>query len=611
MNNFTYTFELDEGVLDRTYAEYLKDDVLRKRINDPDNYKLFLGLFVICHSGGYLEGNKDAQAQFTAFEKAQRSNPLRFYAPNSQEQLDFINSEEYSVYGMIAPNRVGKTTSAYIREIIRSIPCDPKWELFSEKVGIKHHEFRGPVKGAVATYDWGKMEDPIWVDIIHKWTPDVQLGKYGRTYKGRNKKHMPSWGKDKSIRLKCGTTIGFFTYEQDQGTFEGGAYDWWLWDEQGNESKFVGANRGLDTTDGEHAFSLTPHKVKGRPDTGAGSWIHKMFDGNVKKGHNVGQWRDTIFDVPDWIFKEKKKAEKVEQWETEPLRNDDQKVLAEGRARLYGEWHRTAGLVFDEFDPNIHVIEPLWDRPPKNFTLYRGIDHGITNPTACIWGAVDEDANIFIYRDYFSRGKTIHKNVEKIVEVSGNRLKYLGLHEDNNTGVVVKQYEEIYEEEYIARQALDSRSFSLPSSDVGRTHGWIYKQAGLRSVAKASGKHYDHWIPLLKHYLTRDPERENPVTHDKNAPQIYIFNNCTNLIREIKAWAWDDKETDRENPKEKPVDKDNHGITGLGYMIQIPMRYLGDIFHHGKRVHRDPDDYWRDPNLPRGRKPVDTGYRSI
>lgn len=58
-----------------------------------------------------------------------------------------------------------------------------------------------------------------------------------------------------------------------------------------------------------------------------------------------------------------------------------------------GSFDVSAGQIYDEFNHEIHTIEP-WSIPTA-WPRFRAIDHGQNNPTACIWGAIDFDGNIF------------------------------------------------------------------------------------------------------------------------------------------------------------------------------------------------------------------------
>ena len=139
-------------------------------------------------------------------------------------------------------------------------------------------------------------------------------------------------------------------------------------------------------------------------------------------------------------------------------------------------------------------------------------------------------------------------------------------------------YEEVYRREFYAKASMDSRSFSLSDANTGKTYGWMYRAAGLTGIKKASGRALSHWGPLVQSMLKPDPQRRHIVTGEMGAPQLYIFSDCINTIREIGTWAWKDPKNDATTPKEEAEDRNNHAMTALGYAVQIPLRYQGDLY---------------------------------
>lgn len=103
-------------------------------------------------------------------------------------------------------------------------------------------------------------------------------------------------------------------------------------------------------------------------------------------------WRFTSYDNP-YIAKEEIDAAKKE------LTEDTfyQEYMADFR--------KYTGLVYKGFQRETHVIEPF--DIPKEWEIYRGMDFGSTNPTACVFVAVDSDENFYIFKEHYETGKTI------------------------------------------------------------------------------------------------------------------------------------------------------------------------------------------------------------
>ena len=568
-----YTFITDDGVQSLTYKQYLSNKRLRKQITNLDNYRLFLGQTIISYTGAFLKGDVVAAKNFFAMEKAQKENPLQFFAPSGEEAKAFINDYDHSVTGLYAGNRFGKTTSAFIKVLVNTIPCDPNWRIFTEH-GIDYKKWRKPKVIAIGSYEWGNHKTTIWPQVVRKWVPASELGEYA--YGGSRRiswKDIPP-----RIELKCGSVICFYCYSQDQAAFESQAVDIWLWDEQGHETLFDGANERCRTLNGWHTFSLTPHKLPGRPDTGAGSWITKLASGQTTKGHHVRFYTGNLIEsVPDWIYPEKQKAAAIAQWVTEPTEHNDVKTLREGRARLFGEPHQSSGLVYDEWDPKVHLIDPF--EIPRSWPRYRALDYGRRNATTCLFGACNPNGDLILYDEYYKTDRTIYENIhgmhekDGIIAASGNTLEKLPSRQ-SDTGIYRERWVETGPMRYRAT-VLDSRSYATPDPTSHMTLSQLFNLFGLR-VTPSSGKNCETTIPMVKEWLRVDYNKKHAFTLEPGAPRVYVFRTLSNFRREMTGYVNEETSSKKLVVVEKPRQGDDHMMDAFRYMIQIPPIFVDD-----------------------------------
>lgn len=567
-------FFTEDGNFLLDYSEYLANKQLMDKIFDETREKLILGNRIFSYDKAYLREHSRIERLFRYLKEQYAKNPMEFFVPSGKTARDFINDWQHTISGIMSCNRWGKTCTALIKMLIRSIPTDKNWDIFKEN-GVKHVEFAGPKNIGIATYKWANHKRTIWPEL-RKWIPKSELGEYATSLN-------INWDRNPCIELACGTVIWFFCYEQEQDQFESQALDMWVWDEQGQEAKFDGANERMRTGAGRkfHIFSLTPHKLPGRPDTGAGGWIVGLSKEKMTKGHEVKFYHGSLYDVPDWVFPEVQKEAMKYEWVTEPAMSNNIKKLREGRARFFGEPHESSGLVYDELDKAVHIVDPF--EIPKNWTRYRAIDHGVTNPTVCLWGAVDPKGVLYIYRELYSIGKLISENTKSIIDASGNELVGDGNAQNNRTGVVYERKRERIIGERYHRTVMDGRSCSFPDATSGYTVGEMYSICGL-NVLPASGKNTEDSIPIVKEWL-----RVDPVT---KKTRVKIFSNCHHFIEELWGYVNEDYVSSKagmeKNPKERPRKKDDHGPDCLRFMIQIPPKYI--------------DDIWSGENVNQGRK---------
>ena len=74
-------------------------------------------------------------------------------------------------------------------------------------------------------------------------------------------------------------------------------------------------------------------------------------------------------------------------------------------ARLHGKFKHLSGLVYKEFEPDVHVCEP--PRVQKHWSRYFAIDPHPRTPTACLWVAVDENEQMYIYDELWLAEMTV------------------------------------------------------------------------------------------------------------------------------------------------------------------------------------------------------------
>lgn len=555
-----YTFIGEFGNQKMSYADYLKNDDVRRMVNDTNRLLLPVGLNVLTYDYKWLDEHPKKLEEVKALEYIVKANPLRFFLPSGIGGVDFLNDLESTVKAFVAPNRVGKTASGLVDLLLDVVPTTKEWEVFSQH-DVKFREFKGPFDVGVASADWGVVKRVMWPEI-KKWIPSYEIEGVSE----------PSWKSDPHVTLKCGSTIFFYCYKQGQGPFESQALARWYWDEQGEEAKFDGADERLRTlrrTNARHIFGFTPHKVEGRPDTGARSWIQDLVSGKNTKGHKVKVFTIGIPDPPDWVYPEAAKTEAYEKWVTIPRDLHNQKQEREGKARYYGEWHDSAGLVFDEWDDTIHLIDPF--QIPDHWTRYRSLDYGSVNPTACLWAAIDPEGYVYFYREYYQSGLTIWENAGNIIRLSGNAVKEKG--EKRRKGLIYMLRQEQAIKEQYKKTILDSRSFAT-GQDGETTIGDQYKFGGLR-VSPAPGQNTERLIPALKTLMYVYKDLTNPVTGKKGSPRAFWFRNLENWRRERAEYA--NKETQGKVGKgisEKPDAKNDHLIDCALYATNLPMKYV-------------------------------------
>lgn len=200
------------------------------------------------------------------------------------------------------------------------------------------------------------------------------------------------------------------------------------------------------------------------------------------------------------------------------------------------------GQVYKEFARETHVIEPF--DIPENWSIYRGIDFGSTNPTACLWIAVDGDDNWYVVDEHYQTGETI----------------------DYHAGIINSK-----------TQRSVSNTFGDPSGAQ-----WIneFAQRGIyiTKANKETGQAFNTWVTFgiekVAERLRCTPghitqvQRTDGQNSQRGEPSLYVFSTCTNTIREFETYRWKEKSVTAAQDLNEPdaVEKANdHALDALRY----------------------------------------------
>ena len=221
-------------------------------------------------------------------------------------------------------------------------------------------------------------------------------------------------------------------------------------------------------------------------------------------------------------------------WEDNPFLNLNEierlsKSLSsdELESRKYGRFTANdIGIVYSEFDINIHVIEPF--DVPNDWQDNISIDPGLSNPLSCHWYARDFDDNIYVIAEHFEENKTIEYHSNKIKEISKN-LNWKKL----SNGMISALIDSAANQKTLASQKSVTELF--------------YEQGII--VNPKVNKDILSGISKIKTYLKN--------IHGET--KLFIFSNCVNMIREFKKYRWGNSNT--------PIKNDDHALDELRYYI--------------------------------------------
>jgi len=390
-------------------------------------------------------------------------------------------------------NRSGKTECGAVESVYFARGIHP------------YRENKDNVFGWVVSLSTQVQRDVAQAKILHylreDWIEDITMLS--------GKKDSPKYGVIDQIKIKNvfgGTSvIGFKSCDQGREKFQGSSLDFVWFDEEPPKDIYEECKMRVLDKNGDIFGTMTP--LKGL--TFIYDEIYLNSFNSKKVWYEFMEWADNPF------------LSKREVKELTNSLSDDQL-----ESRRYGKFRSGTGLVYPEFDENVHVIEPF--NLPSDWQDTISIDPGLNNPLSAHWYAVDYDDNVYVIAEHFEKGKDIEYHSEKIKEIS----KKLNWKKDSK-----------------------GRIYALIDSAANQR-----TLAGIKSVTETFldygilvnpnvNKNLFSGIEKVKSYLKRDNGR----------PNIYIFKNCVNLIRELKSYWWGENDT--------PKKQDDHALDELRYYL--------------------------------------------
>ena len=199
----------------------------------------------------------------------------------------------------------------------------------------------------------------------------------------------------------------------------------------------------------------------------------------------------------------------------------------ERKRLLEGDWDVAEGAAFPEFSKTRHVVEPF--EIPTNWPRIRAADYGYASPSCVLWGAIDWDNNIWIYRELYVRQHTAEQLADKILEI----------------------------------EQLDP----VPHYSVLDSSCWNRTGFG-PSIAETMMRLGVRWTPSDRNRLQGKMEihrrlADNPLT---KLPRIRIFNTCNNVIRQLAGIP-----LSKSNSEDVDTKAEDHAYDALRYLSMCRM----------------------------------------
>lgn len=292
--------------------------------------------------------------------------------------------------------------------------------------------------------------------------------------------------------------------------------------------------------------------------------FHTLYEQGQQTDSTYKSWRFTSYDNP-YIPKGE-------------IDNAKQELTEDTFYQEYmADFRKYTGLVYKEFQREVHAIEPF--DVPESYTILRGIDFGSTNPTACLWIAVDGDENWYVVSEHYATGQTIdfHAGI-----INANSLSQR----------VSQSYGDPSGAQWISEFNQRGIYITPANKETGQdSQGWV--RFGIEKVAERLRVVPGH---------TTSVARATGGQPRGGEPKLYVFNTCSNVIREFETYRWKEKSVTQAqdlNEPEAPEKANDHAMDALRYFAVSYKKQLKSLDlppTHASQQNWSLSDNWKPPS---------------
>lgn len=214
----------------------------------------------------------------------------------------------------------------------------------------------------------------------------------------------------------------------------------------------------------------------------------------------------------------------------------------------YGRWAAADGLVYDGFDPAVHLSTRMNrnSHPPDAWPRYLSVDFGYTNPFVAQWWAQDPDGRLWMYREIYKTKTLVEDHAKQILKLCKSQNRQ----EPPFTAVVCDH---------------DAEDRATLERHLGRSTVPAKKAVseGIQAVAERlpttpTGKG-DEMLPRL--FICRDALVERDPELDEARKPC-----CTE--DEFPEYIWDaSAASGQQNLRETPLKRNDHGMDAMRYLV--------------------------------------------
>lgn len=220
---------------------------------------------------------------------------------------------------------------------------------------------------------------------------------------------------------------------------------------------------------------------------------------------------------------------------------------------LLGKWAAYEGLVYPDFDEQMHVIphdaiiEYMFELVRNDYQIeyVEGYDHGLRVPSCYLLSFVDHRGNMFVFDGVYEKECPISRMAEYIRATRS-------------------MYDLEPEEAIYADPSLFKRQVGTSSAVVGRSVATMFDEDELITL-RPGNRDVVNGIAKVQSYLMPQRHKRHPLTQQQGAPSLYFSTKLDFVHNEFGDYYWH-KESNGDD-SDRPTDRNDHAMDTLKYML--------------------------------------------
>lgn len=222
---------------------------------------------------------------------------------------------------------------------------------------------------------------------------------------------------------------------------------------------------------------------------------------------------------------------------------------------MLGKWGAFEGLVYPQFDQQVHVIthdvvvQYMLKQLRKHVRLkvIEGYDHGLIAPTCYMLAFVDEHGCIFLLDGFYEKEQSPEASARRIKEIR-NTYSLLGLDTDSS--------DVFADPDVFRRKAGNARTVGVTVADMYRDEG-VYMVRGNSDIKNGLVK--------VQSYLNLQRMKQHPISGNFNSPSLYVSSKLDFFSNEITDYYW--KRNTSGEYEDEPQGRNDHAMDTIKYML--------------------------------------------